>query len=144
MNRFQVWDPDKARTCANADEFMLNNAWMRTDTSSFLVDTMSNEIIFTDHSDNVRQGRLGVELKPLVDLLNELALERNALGALAMIHRPQRGDDVDEWVKRNRDFYRATNVNVDGYTVLDNLLNDYRLHADTGMPLSEEARDGTD
>lgn len=50
-------------------------------------------------------------------------------------HVPHRGDDVAEWIKRQRLDY---SVHSDEYTLLDNLLDDYRLHADTGTPLSED------
>ena len=49
-------------------------------------------------------------------------------------HRPMRGDEVEAWIKRKRDEFSATLA----YWTLDDLLDDYRLHADTGTPLSGE------
>lgn len=45
---------------------------------------------------------------------------------------PRRGDEVEAFIKRHRDDWRATS----GHDVLDDLLDAYRLHADTGTPLS--------
>ncbi len=48
---------------------------------------------------------------------------------------PERGDTVAEWIKRQRDEYPAR-LSDEWYT-LDRLLDDYRLHADCGTPLTE-------
>jgi hypothetical protein len=45
---------------------------------------------------------------------------------------PRRGDDVEAFIKRHRDECSTGAV----YDALDDLLDDYRLHADTGTPLS--------
>jgi hypothetical protein len=50
-------------------------------------------------------------------------------------HQPQRGGDVEAWIKQRRDEYRPSSTD---WTALDRLLDDYRLHADTGTPLSGE------
>lgn len=56
---------------------------------------------------------------------------------------PARGDDVETWLKTQRDRH------TDGYTrdpeweALDCLLDRYRLHADTGTPLGEHVCEGT-
>lgn len=58
-------------------------------------------------------------------------------------HRPDRNSDVAAWIRSHRD------RNINGYKLydtgrydaLDDLLDDYRLHADTGTPLSEEAQE---
>lgn len=57
-------------------------------------------------------------------------------------HRACRDDDVDQWLRRTRDSLLALGNGRD--TVLaaqavDDLLNDYRLHADEGTPLDAEA-----
>lgn len=59
-----------------------------------------------------------------------------------MVHQPYRGDDVEVWIRRERDKYKdfryydiCANAS---YFALDNLLDDYRLHADTGVPLLSE------
>lgn len=55
---------------------------------------------------------------------------------------PRRDDHVAAWIKRARD------ARADGpsprwdYLALDYLLDDYRLHADTGTPLDEHVCDG--
>lgn len=50
---------------------------------------------------------------------------------------PRRGDDVEQWLKRERDLCARDN---EQWHCLDFMLEDYRLHADTGTPLSEEVR----
>jgi hypothetical protein len=47
---------------------------------------------------------------------------------------PRRGDAVETWIKRTRDQFPETAVD---WQALDDLLDDYRLHADCGVPLSE-------
>lgn len=61
-------------------------------------------------------------------------------------HRPNRDDDVAGWLKRQRDKYRRMGEVLESqiHLAIDDLLDDYRLHADTGTPLSEEALDGSD
>jgi hypothetical protein len=54
-------------------------------------------------------------------------------------HRPERGSDVEAWIRRARE------ASVDGsareaWFTLDDLLDNYRLHADTGTPLGEEVQ----
>jgi DNA polymerase-3 subunit epsilon len=58
-------------------------------------------------------------------------------------HQPARGDAVEQWLKAQRD------AHLDGYNspspewhALDRVLDDYRLHADTGTPLGEHACEG--
>ena len=54
-------------------------------------------------------------------------------------HRPQRGDAVAQWLRAQREAavgYPTT------YQAVDGLLDLYRLHADTGTPLSEHACEG--
>lgn len=55
------------------------------------------------------------------------------------MHRAKRGDEVEKWLKRQRDLY-AEGRSYDeraywAWTTLDNALDDYRLHADTGTLL---------
>lgn len=65
-------------------------------------------------------------------------------------HVPRRDSDVAAFIKRHRDRYdknsAASGKSMDfvRYRALDDLLDDYRLHADTGTPLDEEAFDGGD
>jgi len=45
---------------------------------------------------------------------------------------PQRGDDVETWLKRQRDLYPK---NTRQWSCIDDLLDNYRLYADTGSRL---------
>lgn len=47
----------------------------------------------------------------------------------------ERGDPVEAWLKRKRDEYTW-----ESWHIIDDLLDDYRLHADTGTPLSDGVR----
>lgn len=60
--------------------------------------------------------------------------DRTVIAASAVAVGPRRGDLVEAWIKRRRD---GNDKGTDAYDVLDNLLDDYRLHADTGTDLSE-------
>lgn len=51
--------------------------------------------------------------------------------------RPRRGDAVEQWLRAQRNDNRDTGNNV--WSTLDNLLDLYRLHADTGTPLNGHA-----
>lgn len=54
-------------------------------------------------------------------------------------HVPHREDAVATWIKRKRDGWeRGDNE----WRLIDWLLDDYRLHADTGAPLSEDVVEG--
>lgn len=54
---------------------------------------------------------------------------------------PSRDDDVAAWLKRERDQYRRLQMRAAAH-VIGNLLDEYRLHADTGTPLLQHACDG--
>jgi hypothetical protein len=59
-----------------------------------------------------------------------------------MSHQPKRGDEVEAWIKRQRDLY-AESKSWDeraywAWTTLDWTLDEYRLHADTGEPLCDD------
>jgi hypothetical protein len=53
-------------------------------------------------------------------------------------HDPRRGSDVEAWVKQQRDLHPKDSDWSHGWYVLDDLLNDYRDHADCGVPLGEK------
>ena len=53
-------------------------------------------------------------------------------------YRPSRGDDVETWLKRHRDAW--TGGTDAAWHAVDDLLEEYRLHADTGTPLDAEVR----
>jgi hypothetical protein len=56
-------------------------------------------------------------------------------------HRPERGSDVEEWIKKARDLREhpgQSQIEWHVWHALNDLLDDYRLHADTGTPLGQE------
>lgn len=74
-------------------------------------------------------------------------------------HRAQRGSNVEAYIKAARTRIREEMIKFDDRNsahdfvlgilrakdqALDHLLDDYRLHADTGTPLDQEALDGGD
>lgn len=58
------------------------------------------------------------------------------------VHEARRDSDVAAWIKAYRDQYAEPKDSPYSHPfawhVLDELLNDYRDHADTGVPLGEE------
>jgi hypothetical protein len=50
---------------------------------------------------------------------------------------PRRGDAVEAWLKAQRDEYSRDHDTQ--WDVIDGLLDEYRLHADTGTPLDQHA-----
>ncbi len=63
-----------------------------------------------------------------------------AVSDLVVRHQPRRGDDVEAWLKSDRDALLAEKSPWASLAaaVVDDLLEDYRLHADTGTPLDVE------
>lgn len=55
---------------------------------------------------------------------------------------PQRGDAVEAWLKARRDEHRDQYGATPAWFLLDDLLDLYRLHADTGTPLGEHLCEG--
>lgn len=56
---------------------------------------------------------------------------------------PRRGDAVEAWLKRQRDSIRVQDAyDARWVALLDELLDAYRLHADTGTPLHEHCCEG--
>jgi len=51
---------------------------------------------------------------------------------------PRRGDAVEAWLLRWRD---EMDPGSEAMSILDGMLDDYRLHADTGTPLNEEVHE---
>jgi hypothetical protein len=47
---------------------------------------------------------------------------------------PRRGDQFEQWLKAQRDKNREGS---EGWNFFETLLDDYRLHADTGTPLDQ-------
>jgi hypothetical protein len=52
---------------------------------------------------------------------------------------PRRGDAVEQWLKAQRDQHREQ---TDDWFHIDGLLDEYRLHADTGTPLHQHVCEG--
>jgi hypothetical protein len=61
-------------------------------------------------------------------------------------HFPHRGSDVEAWLIRQRDEWASPNLKIEDHPscwyALDGVLDDYRLHADTGTPLRVVVSDG--
>lgn len=56
-------------------------------------------------------------------------------------HQARRGSDVEAWIKRRRDTYVGPGEQkIGAWYVVNQLLDDYREHADTGTPLADEAQ----
>lgn len=55
--------------------------------------------------------------------------------------RPARSDAVEAWLKAARDRQMDGYGRTRGWHLLDEILDTYRLHADTGTPLGEHACD---
>jgi hypothetical protein len=53
---------------------------------------------------------------------------------------PRRGDAVEAWLKAQRDEYYPDHG--EQWSAIDDLLDEYRLHADTGTPLHEHVCEG--
>jgi hypothetical protein len=53
-------------------------------------------------------------------------------------HYPRRDDAVAAWIKRQRECYTP---GTSSWHALDDLLDDYRLMADTGQPLPGREQD---
>ncbi|MEE2054763.1 hypothetical protein [Nocardiopsis tropica] len=56
-----------------------------------------------------------------------------------MSHHPRRDDEFATWLKAQRDEHPKSTWH---WVALDELLDDYRLHADTGTPLDRDACEG--
>lgn len=52
---------------------------------------------------------------------------------------PRRDDDVAVWLKTRRDEYRESSLT---YDAIDNLLDEWRLRADTGTELFAQTQGG--
>lgn len=66
------------------------------------------------------------------------------VAVLAIVERdahPRRGDEVERWIKRARDSCFSAIGAGPGWYALDDLLDDYRLHADVGAALSVPAEE---
>jgi hypothetical protein len=50
-------------------------------------------------------------------------------------HQPKRGGDVEAYIKRRRDQFAQHSP---AWDAINDLLDDYQLHADTGTPLAAD------
>lgn len=57
---------------------------------------------------------------------------------------PTRDDAVAQWLKARRDEHSDRYGRLPAWYVLDELLDTYRLHADTGIPLGQPVRGGAE
>jgi hypothetical protein len=55
---------------------------------------------------------------------------------------PARGDTVETWLKAQRDRFEDHYGRLPGWYQIDDVLDQYRLHADTGTPLDQHACSG--
>lgn len=55
---------------------------------------------------------------------------------------PARGDAVEQWLKTQRDKHTDSYSRTPAWYTLDDLLDTYRLHADTRTPLNEHVCEG--
>lgn len=85
-----------------------------------------------------------MQTNPRTDDPERIADQAGLEAVLAIVKRdfvPTRDDAVAAWIKRSRDQYEhdehvyTTDMRWDA---LDDLLEDYREHADTGVPLGRE------
>jgi hypothetical protein len=53
-------------------------------------------------------------------------------------HKPERGSDVEEWLKKSRDEQEGN----DAWYAIDDLLEDYRFRADAKLTMKDEVSKG--
>ena len=56
--------------------------------------------------------------------------------------QPARGDAVEQWLRAQRDVHSDKYGVTPAWFILDDLLNLYRLHADTATPLDQHCCEG--
>jgi hypothetical protein len=55
-----------------------------------------------------------------------------------LMHKARRGSVIEAWIKLHCDDWERTDGKQEAWTALDNLLDDYRLHADCDVPLDQK------
>jgi hypothetical protein len=86
-----------------------------------------------------KAGEDRYDAQALIDRHRDEALRRMA-DEPPQPERPRRGDEVEAWLKAQRDgWFDDTGAE---WHALDGLLDRYRLHADTGTPLGEHVCEG--
>ncbi|MGX1221963.1 hypothetical protein [Streptomyces ambofaciens] len=81
-------------------------------------------------------GRTALEYRGLITA----ALMADETAATETAHQPRRGDQFEAWLKAQRDEYEVESGPQ--WRALDEVLDTYRLHADTGTPLGEHVCEG--
>jgi len=127
---------------ANRAAERLADAWNASEPDEAATDVVESEISAeqaegagdaNDPFAETGHGPLTGEEKADIDVTINLHQHRT--------HQPNRDDDVAAWIKAQRDDQRDLG-NHAAANVFDDLLDTYRLHADTGTPLSAPAHDG--
>lgn len=129
--------PDDADTRARIREWLVEHVGVEAGSEDLLIgrsealDNLLHEYGAPTHSNGAKLNFVG----RTEDLLRALIEQRDA-AVRAADFRPSRADDVAAWIKRQRDLYSHGDEHWD---TLNTLLDEYRLHADTGTPLTERA-----
>ena len=77
---------------------------------------------------------------PAGELLEALGLDKDANTVESLVkHRPAHNDEFAQWLKAQRSQYLDDST---GWNIVDDLLDTYRLHADTGTPLDGHVCEG--
>lgn len=84
------------------------------------------------------KGRFAMAEVPLMQRVRQETKPTSAL----VDHVPHRGSNVEAWLKRYRDQFSRSNGSV--WNIIDDLLDNYREHGDTGTPLSEDVIEAED
>jgi hypothetical protein len=102
-----------------------------------LTDLLPDTCILETVNDRARgDGLTKTERDQLFDDVYELvgkAAERPAG------HQPRRGDEVEAWLKAERDEYAHGGLT---WSAISNLIDAYRMHADASVPLGRDVSDG--
>lgn len=110
---------------------VLREAADRLDAAAAQQDSLSS-------SDYDQEAYAARQLREQAAGLRRMADEAQPAG-----HQPRRGDAFEAWLKAQRDDYASDRANDHTmYDALDDLLDLYRLHADTGTPLGEHVCEG--
>jgi hypothetical protein len=95
---------------------------------------------FTFERNWVKSGQSFAPTASVVDLLAEVdSLRAEVTRSRAVPHMPRRDDAVATWLKWLRDAYAWDRPT---WSNLDEVLDLYRLHADTGTPLDQRVCEG--
>ncbi|WP_157849397.1 hypothetical protein [Streptomyces violaceorubidus] len=107
-----------------------------------LHDALDEETALTSPDDEITRGAAARKIAAALDGWTDPALLRRMADetpAAETKHRPRRGDEFEAWLKTQRD---ACFGHASSWAAVDGLLDQYRLHADTGTPLCEHVCEG--